>query len=107
MDTNGFPPDGFRGGMIQVGGHAADGSHNLLWVIFAVLLVVLLIALISLVLSEYHRSKAQQASADDVPGPPGGALGVLDTRYASGELTRRDYLQARKDILGPGAAAAP
>ena len=103
MDRHGFPPDGFRGEMVQIAGHHSDGSHTLLWVIFAVLLVVLLVALVTLVLDAYHRSKEPQPVADGVP--PGGALAVLDTRYASGELTRRDYLQARKDILGPGAAS--
>ncbi len=89
--------------MIQVAGHHADGNHTLLWVIFAVLLALLLVALISLVLDHYHRSNQPQPVVEGAP--PGGALAVLDTRYASGELTRKDYLQAREDIGGPAAVS--
>ena len=84
------------------GQHGGGGDHTLLWVIFAVLLVVLLIALISLVLDEYHRSK-RPAVARRRP-PPGGALAVLDTRYASGELTRRDYLPGPQGHPRTGSA---
>ena len=90
---------------MQVAGHHSDGGHTLLWVVFAILLVVLLVALISLVLDAYKRSKAPEQLHGMEEAPAGGALAILDTRYASGELTRRDYLQARKDILGPGAAS--
>ena len=90
---------------MQVAEHHGGGGHTLLWVVFAILLVVLLVALISLVLDAYQRSKHPEQSQAVEEAPPGGALAVLDTRYASGELTRRDYLQARKDILGPGAAS--
>ncbi len=84
-------------------GDHGDGSHTLLWVIFAVLLAVLLVALISLVLDAYHRSNNPVPAAEAV-ATPGGALAILDSRYASGELGRRDYLRARADILGTGAA---
>ena len=104
MDRHPFPPDRFRGEMIQVAGHH-DGSHTLLWVIFAVLLVLLVVALVTLVLEARHRGQEPQPAEDGAP-PPGGAIAALDTRYASGELSRQDYLQARKDILGPGAAAS-
>lgn len=107
MNGNGLPPDGFRGGMIQVAGQRGDGGHSLLWVIFAILLVVLLVALVSLVLDAYHRTKEPDHAHDPGEAPPNEALAILDTRYASGELTRRDYLQARKDILGSGGAPPP
>jgi len=83
-------------------GHHGDGNHALLWVIFAVLLAVLLVALISLVLDVYHRSNSPVAAVG-AGAAPGGALAILDSRYASGELGRRDYLRARADIIGPGA----
>jgi putative membrane protein len=37
------------------------------------------------------------------PGNPGrtdAALGILDERYARGEIGREDYLQRRRDLLG-------
>jgi uncharacterized membrane protein len=88
--------------MIQVAGHHSDGNHALMWLIFAVLLVLLLVALISLVLDHYHRSNQPQPVVEGAP--PGGALAVLDTRYASGEVTREDYLRTREDLGGPAAA---
>jgi uncharacterized membrane protein len=90
--------------MIQVAGHHGDGNHALLWVVFALLLVVLLVALVSLVLDYYHRSNEGPPAPRG--GPPEGALAVLDNRYASGELKRSDYLQAREDLLGAGGAPA-
>ena len=80
--------------MVEVAGHPGNGDHALLWVVFA------------LVLDYYHRSNEPQA-AEFVPLSGGAALEILDTRYASGELTRRDYLQARKDLLGAGEGPAP
>jgi uncharacterized membrane protein len=48
--------------------------------------------------------QAASSEADEQPAAAGDALAVLDTRYAAGEVTRRDYLRIRKDILGPEAA---
>jgi uncharacterized membrane protein len=49
--------------------------------------------------------QAASVQAEEQPAPAGrDALSVLDTRYAAGEVTRRDYLRIRKDILGPEAA---
>jgi uncharacterized membrane protein len=92
--------------MVEVAGHPGNGDDALLWVVFALVLVLLLVVLVSLVLDYYHRSNEPQ-SAENVPPSGGAALEILDTRYASGELTRRDYLQARKDLLGAGEGPAP
>src|SRR5262245_22328895 len=108
MNGNGFPPDALRGRMIEVGGHPGNGDHALLWVVFALVLVLLLIALVSIVLDHYHRSQEPEPpAATQPPLPAEGALAILDTRYANGELKRDDYLQARGDILGTGEAPAP
>jgi uncharacterized membrane protein len=57
--------------------------------------------------SPQAEAQAASAQADEQPASAGGdALSVLDTRYAAGEVTRRDYLRIRKDILGPEAAAS-
>ena len=88
-----FPREGFRGGFVEHAGHHG-GGHPLAWVIFALLLVLLLVALVSLALDMYHRSQRV---------PSGGALAVLDDRYARGEITREAYLQAREDLGGPEA----
>ena len=104
MNGNGFPPDTFRGRVVEVGGHPGNSDHALLWVVFALVLVLLLIALVSIVLDYYHRSNEPEAPATQPPLPAENALAILDTRYANGELKRDDYLQARGDILGTGEA---
>ena len=86
-------------------GHPGNGDHALLWVVFALVLVLLLVVLVSLVLDYYRRSNEPQPG-ENVPPPGGAALEILDTRYAGGELTRRDYLQAR-GLFGAGEAPAP
>ena len=65
------------------------GPTSLAWMIFALLRALLLIALVSLVLDVYYRSNR-----------PSGTLAVLDERYARGEITRAEYLQARADLGG-------
>ncbi len=109
MDNRPYgPQDGFRGGFAEhVGGHG--GVQPLWWVIFALLLALLLLALVSLTLDLYYRSQGRPPLMKWLPpggpGGPGRALAVLDVRYARGELSRRDYLRARGDILGPDLAA--
>jgi uncharacterized membrane protein len=105
MDPNQFQPYGLRDGMMRVAEHQDGGGHALSWAIFAVLLVVLLVAVVSLLLDVHHRSNRPQAAVGTAP--PSEALTVLDARYAAGELARKDYLQARKDIAGPGDTPAP
>jgi uncharacterized membrane protein len=105
MDPNRFSPHGLRDGMMQVAGHQDGGGHPLSWAILAVLLVVLLLVVVSLVLDVYHRSSGRNVAVGTAP--PSEALTVLDSRYATGELTRKDSRQAREDIAGPGGTPAP
>src|SRR6266536_4962699 len=97
-----FPQGGFRGGFAEhVGG---GGPSDLAWVIFALLLVLLLLVLVSLALDAYYRSQGSRPMVKWLgPGPPGfapggRALAVLGVRYARGEISRDDYLQARDDL---------
>src|SRR5262249_58346669 len=101
MDQNLLPPDDFRGRVIDLAGDSGAGDRQLLWVIFALLLIVLVVTLASLVLGEYRRRQAHRpdvpddgAATDvheappqmDVRPPSGGdALAILDARYAAGE----------------------
>src|SRR5262245_61998057 len=118
MDQNLLPPDEFRGRVIDLAGDGGAGDHQLLWVIFALLLIVLVVTLASLVLGEYRGRQAHRPDVPDdgsatdvhetppqmdVPSSGGDALAILDARYAAGEVVRRDYLRIRQDILGPNA----
>jgi uncharacterized membrane protein len=73
-------------------------------VIFALLLVLLLLVLVSLALDAYYHSQGSRPLVKWLgPGPPGfapggRALAVLGVRYARGEISRDDYLQARDDL---------
>jgi hypothetical protein len=76
--------------------------------IFALLLVLVLLAVVSLALDAYRRSQGprtfvRRVGPGSVPGivQAGEALGVLAMRYARGEVSRADYLQARADLGGP------
>jgi uncharacterized membrane protein len=98
-----FPPPFRGGGFVEhVGGRG--GPSDLAWVIFALLLVLLLLVLVSLALDAYYRSQGSRPSVKWLgPGPPGfasggRALAVLGVRYARGEISRDDYLQARDDL---------
>ncbi len=101
----GLPPNGFRDGFVE----HAGGPSSIAWVIFALVLLVLLLLLVSLILDLYFRSQGGSRRARWFPGPagPGRALAVLDVRYAQGELSREDYLQARGDLFGTESGGAP
>jgi uncharacterized membrane protein len=101
----GFPPSGFRDGFAE----HAGGPSAIAWVIFALVLVVLFLVLVSLILDLYFRSQGGPRRTRWLPGPagPGRALAVLDVRYAQGELSREDYLQARGDLFGREPVEAP
>jgi uncharacterized membrane protein len=108
-----LPPDGFRGDGSFRGAlvrHAdGGGPSTLAWVIFALVLVLLLLAIVSLALDLYRRRSPRPvvgppASAPPAPGGSAVALAVLDDRYARGEVSRDDYLQARDDLRGTADA---
>jgi putative membrane protein len=108
-----FPGLGPRGGFFGARVHDGGGwPDSLSWVIFALLLALLLIAIVSLALDAYHRSQRRSRWAAWFPPgiPPGDrALSLLGVRYARGEISREDFLQARADLAGPlePAAEAP
>ena len=92
-----FPGGGLRGGFIErVGDYGSSWPDGLSWVLFALLLLLVLIAIVSLALDVYHRSQPAAARLQ----PATGALGVLDLRYARGEIEREAYLEARSDLGG-------
>ena len=95
-----FPRSGFQGGFVERVGHQGGGwPDGLSWVLFALLLVLVLIAIVSLALDVYYRSQPATTGLQ----PATGALGVLDLRYARGEIEREAYLEARSDLGGPEA----
>jgi putative oligomerization/nucleic acid binding protein len=108
MDRHGdqpFPPFG-SGRLVERVGEGG-GPSDLAWVIFSLLLVLLLLAIVSLALDAYFRSQRPRPFTRWLPpgmppGPfPGGrALAVLGVRYARGEISREEYLQARADLSG-------
>ena len=100
----GPPPPMFRGFPHEGGGyyfHHGGGPHPLAWVIFALLLVVL-VALAALIAAQLAgRRKPPWRLAGAGPADP---LAVLRFRYARGELSREEFLQASQD-LGAGEPA--
>jgi hypothetical protein len=113
MDRYGNQPFLFRGGggFIERAGHGG-GTPDLAWVIFALLLVLLLLAIVSLALDAYYRSQGPRPFMKWLgPGGPPGmlpgdrAVGVLNMRYARGEISRKDYLRAREDLGVPDPEA--
>jgi hypothetical protein len=109
MDRYGNQPFPFRGGGGFVERAGNGGPSDLAWVNFGLLLALLLLAIVSLALDAYHRSQGgpppffKWLPPGGPPGlaPGGRALAVLDMRYARGELSRKDYLQAREDLGTP------
>jgi uncharacterized membrane protein len=105
MDRYGNQPFPFRGGGFVEHG----GPHTLAWVIFGLLLALLLLSIVSLALDAYYRSQGPRPFTMGLPPgtvPGGRALAVLDVRYARGEISRKDYLQAREDLGTPPEADA-
>jgi uncharacterized membrane protein len=99
-----FPRGGY---FVERVGHGGGWPDSLLWVIFALLLVLLLLVILSMALDLYYRSQrprpfVKRPAPGMPPGlvPGGRALAVLGVRYARGEITRDEYLQAREDIAG-------
>ncbi|HEY7692921.1 MAG TPA: SHOCT domain-containing protein [Gaiellaceae bacterium] len=108
-----LPPDGFRGdgpfrgALVQ---HVdGGGPSTLAWVIFALLLALLLLAIASLALDLYRSRRARATGATGTPpravDSSARALALLDDRYARGEVSRDEYLQARDDLRGTADAA--
>lgn len=104
-----FPPQGFRDGFFVHAERGGGWPDSLAWVIFALLLAVLVLAIVSLALDAHHRSQRHRHWGPWFPPgmPPGDrALGVLGVRYARGEISRDDFMQARADLGAPPGPAA-
>ncbi len=103
-----FPPQGWtRYAPVYLGHH--HGGHPLAWVLFALLLVVLLLVIANLVATLTRRRRGPWAGGPRPwphrdAGPvfaDGGPEHVLRLRYARGEISRDEFLQASADLTGP------
>jgi uncharacterized membrane protein len=106
-------PRGWTGYAPLYAEHHHHGGHPLAWVLFALLLLVLLLVIANLVATLQRKRRGPWPGG---PGPwqsrgmgPGLAGGapeeVLRLRYARGELSREEFLQANADLAGPGPTA--
>jgi uncharacterized membrane protein len=100
---NGIPPFRQNGGTFVYPELHHGGPSALAWTIFA-LQVLLLLGLAALLASTLTRGRRRPAIAGAPAAAPArrdDPLDVIRMRYARGELTRDDYLQARGDLGGP------
>jgi uncharacterized membrane protein len=113
----GSPPLAPRGwtGYAPLYAEHHHGGHPLAWVLFALILVLLLLVIANLATTLRRRRRGPWTSG---PAPwmrhgaglaaAGGAPEeVLRLRYARGEITRDEFLQASADLAGPGPAPPP
>ncbi len=70
------------------------GGMMLLWVLFLLALIALTVTAAMWLVRNMRRPPSGR---DGVP-QGSAARGELDRRYASGELSREDYLQRRSDL---------
>jgi len=113
MNSN--PPFQNRGGTFFGPAYHHGGPSSLAWAIFA-LQLLLLLGLAALLVSALAGPRLRPW-ARPLPGPsppPSGPtpgrhdpLEVVRMRYARGELSRDDYLQANRDLGGTPANEAP
>jgi uncharacterized membrane protein len=101
MNSN--PPFENRGGIFLEPGFHHGGPGALAWAIFA-LQLVLLLGLGALLVSALAGSRLRPGAR---PLPASGPLEIVRMRYARGELSRDDYLQATRDLGGEPADEAP
>jgi uncharacterized membrane protein len=91
------------------------GGHPLAWALFALILVLLLLVIANLVATLMRRRRGPWGGG---PGPwrhrgsgpvfaDGGPEHVLRLRYARGEITRDEFLQASTDLAGPAPGPPP
>ena len=98
------PPDNFRGGRPFFEVHQVGGPSTLAWTIFA-LQLVLLLGLAALLLRSFAFARPagpprRRAFTRRGPRDP---LEHLRVRYARGEISRDEYLQAHRDLAGEDA----
>lgn len=100
---NTYPPRFRNGGTFFMpdGGHHG-GASTLAWVIFA-LQLLMLAALALLIVRAYSFRRRVRFSRH---GPPP-VEEILRHRYARGEISREEYLQASSDLGTPAQAPLP
>jgi hypothetical protein len=112
---NDYPPLRNRGGTFFEPAYHHGGPAALAWTIFALQLVLLLglgALLVSALAGPRMRPWARPFPGPSRPpvGPQPGRhdpMEVVRMRYARGELSRDDYLQATRDLGGTPADEAP
>ena len=72
----------------------------LIWIVFSVGVVVLIVLAIVWLVRSVSSGGTGPSSPTATQGS-GSAREVLDLRYARGELSREEYLQARHDLEEP------
>jgi uncharacterized membrane protein len=83
--------------------YADHGPHLLGWLVFAALLALLVVGVLAL-LGRTGRPRVIPAGARQEPASD--ALTVLRLRYARGEISRDEFLQASEDLGLPPPAGA-
>jgi uncharacterized membrane protein len=103
---DGILPFGDRGAFLAPGpGH--DGLGALEWAIFAIVLATL-IAVVFALASRFARHRPPHWGRFAFAGaPPVDPVGVVRMRYARGEVSRDEYLQATRDLGGEPEAEPP
>lgn len=84
--------DGMMGG--------AGWLWMLLWGLLSTALLVLIVVAVVWLVRSLASGSGRQKRVEGTP-PGGSAREALDLRYARGELSREQYLQARRDLEGP------
>jgi hypothetical protein len=105
MEPHTIPPHGpFGRGFFPPAHSFESGSDTLEWVLFALLLTTLIIVGANLALAWSARSARSARRAGPPPGlRPGGPrrgdpFAILGERYARGEISRDEFVQASDDL---------
>jgi uncharacterized membrane protein len=99
-------PRGWTGYAPFYGEHHHHHGHPLAWVIFALLLLVLLLVIANLVATLQRKRRGPWPGRPMGPAvADGGPEAVLRMRYARGEMSRKEFLQASADLAASGLPA--
>jgi uncharacterized membrane protein len=93
------PPNGFRGGRPFFDVHQVGGPSALAWTILA-LELLMLAALAFLIVRTFAFRPRPAGPLIRRHGPPD-PLTHVRMRYANGEISREEYLQATRDLGEP------
>ena len=64
-------------------------------IVWLILIGIVTVGIVWILLARIRRASSKRYVTGRSPG-----LGILDDRYARGEINRDEYVQKRKDILG-------